>query len=274
MKTLTKNANAKINIGLQVLNKRSDNYHNINSIFIPISLCDIITISESIQFELRSNVQFNITDDENLVMKAAKKFNEALGINKAYSIKLQKEIPMQAGLGGGSADAAVVLKMLNEMNGNPFGDEYLAKLAIELGSDVPFFIFNKPAIAKGRGEILEFINFRREINVLVVFPNVNISTKEAYEALKRTQEQVQEIDYYSAFNTGNYGQIINDFEQFAIEKHKEIREIKDILYENGSFFALMSGSGSAVYGMFDSLEDMAIAAEKLDKYKTYFCKTI
>ncbi len=274
MKTLTKNANAKINIGLQVLNKRSDNYHNINSILIPISLCDIITISESIQFELRSNVQFNITDDENLVMKAAKKFNEALGINKAYSIKLQKEIPMQAGLGGGSADAAVVLKMLNEMNGNPFGDEYLAKLAIELGSDVPFFIFNKPAIAKGRGEILEFINFRREINVLVVFPNVNISTKEAYEALKRTQEQVQEIDYYSAFNTGNYGQIINDFEQFAIEKHKEIREIKDILYENGSFFALMSGSGSAVYGMFDSLEDMAIAAEKLDKYKTYFCKTI
>ncbi|HOQ48889.1 MAG TPA: 4-(cytidine 5'-diphospho)-2-C-methyl-D-erythritol kinase, partial [Candidatus Kapabacteria bacterium] len=187
MKTLTKNANAKINIGLQVLNKRSDNYHNINSIFIPISLCDIITISESIQFELRSNVQFNITDDENLVMKAAKKFNEALGINKAYSIKLQKEIPMQAGLGGGSADAAVVLKMLNEMNGNPFGDEYLAKLAIELGSDVPFFIFNKPAIAKGRGEILEFINFRREINVLVVFPNVNISTKEAYEALKRKQ---------------------------------------------------------------------------------------
>lgn len=274
MKTLTKNANAKINIGLQVLNKRSDNYHNINSIFIPISLCDIITINESIQFELRSNVQFNITDDENLVMKAAKKFNEALGINKAYSIKLQKEIPMQAGLGGGSADAAVVLKMLNEMNGNPFGDEYLAKLAIELGSDVPFFIFNKPAIAKGRGEILEFINFRREINVLVVFPNVNISTKEAYEALKRTQEQVQEIDYYSAFNTGNYGQIINDFEQFAIEKHKEIREIKDILYENGSFFALMSGSGSAVYGMFDSLEDMAIAAEKLDNYKTYFCKTI
>lgn len=274
MKTLTKNANAKINIGLQVLNKRSDNYHNINSIFIPISLCDIITISESIQFELRSNVQFNITDDENLVMKAAKKFNEALGINKAYSIKLQKEIPMQAGLGGGSADAAVVLKMLNEMNGNPFGDEYLAKLAIELGSDVPFFIFNKPAIAKGRGEILEFINFRREINVLVVFPNVNISTKEAYEALKRTQEQVQEIDFYSAFNTGHYNLIINDFEQYAIEKYKEIREIKDILYENGSFFALMSGSGSAVYGMFDSLEDMAIAAEKLDNYKTYFCKTI
>ncbi len=274
MKTLTKNANAKINIGLQVLNKRSDNFHNINSIFVPISLSDVITISENNQFELRSNVKFNITDDENLVIKAAKKFNESLGISKAYRIKLQKEIPMQAGLGGGSADAAVVLKMLNEMNGNPFSNEYLAKLALELGSDVPFFIYNKPVIARGRGEILQFINFRRDIHILVVFPNINISTKEAYEALHRTKEPLQEIDFYSAFHTGQYHLIRNDFEQYAIEKHKEIRQIKDILYENGSFFALMSGSGSAVYGMFNSLEEMAKTAEKLDTYKTYFCKTI
>ncbi len=274
MKTLTKNANAKINIGLQVLNKRKDNYHNINSIFVPISLCDEVTISESNQFELRSNVKFNIPDDENFVIKAAKKFNEALGISKSYKIRLNKEIPMQAGLGGGSADAAIVLKMLNEMNGNPFSDGYLAKLALEIGSDVPFFIFNKPAVVKGRGEILEFIEFKNDMNVLVVFPNVNISTKDAYEALQRTEEAVQEIDFYSALKAVQYQLIINDFEQYATQKHKEIKEIKDILYGNGSFFALMSGSGSAVYGMFHSLEEMAKTAEKLHNYKTYFCKTI
>lgn len=274
MKTLTKNANAKINIGLQILNKRKDNYHNINSIFVPISLCDEISISESNQFELRSNVQFYISDDENLVIKAAKKFNEALGISKSYRISLHKEIPMQAGLGGGSADAAIVLKMLNEMNGYPFSDGYLSKIALEIGSDVPFFIFNKSAIAKGRGEILEFIEFEHDMNVLVVFPNVNISTKEAYGALHRTEEPVQEIDFLTAFNTEQYHLIINDFEQYAIKKHKEIQEIKNILYENGSFFALMSGSGSAVYGLFDSLEEMIRTAERLHNYKKFFCKTI
>lgn len=274
MKTLTKKANAKINLGLQVLNKRQDGFHNINSIFAPINLYDEITINESDSFKLISNKDFGISNDENLVIKAAKKFNQAIGSSISYEIRLLKNIPMQAGLGGGSSDGATVLKMLNEMNGSPFTNEKLSEIALELGSDVPFFIHNRIAKACSRGEVLEFLNIKMNYDVLVVFPNLSISTRDAYSELKRTCEPVEEIDFKKALLDRDFSILINDFEALAIKKYPIIKEIKNTLIKSGSFFAMMSGSGSAVYGLFEDEQEMYVAEQKFTKFKTFMCKIL
>jgi|YNPMSStandDraft_1061717.scaffolds.fasta_scaffold01080_9 4-diphosphocytidyl-2-C-methyl-D-erythritol kinase len=274
MKTLTKKANAKINLGLQVLNKRTDGFHNINSIFAPISLYDEITIKESDYFNLQSNVDFGISDDENLVIKAAKKFNQVIGENISYEITLIKNIPMQAGLGGGSSDGATVLKMLNEMHNYPLNNEELSKIALELGSDVPFFIYNRIALATGRGEVLEFLDIELNWNVLVVFPNLNISTREAYSQLQRTGTLINEIDLKKGLFERDFSIFINDFEEYAIKKFSIIKKIKDELLKNGAFFASLSGSGSAIFGLFDDEQKMQEAAKKFLEFTTFLCKIL
>lgn len=274
MKTLTKKANAKINLGLQVLNKRTDGFHNINSIFAPISLDDEITIKESDYFNLQSNVDFGISDDENLVIKAAKKFNQVIGENISYEITLIKNIPMQAGLGGGSSDGATVLKMLNEMHNYPLNNEELSKIALELGSDVPFFIYNRIALATGRGEVLEFLDIELNWNVLVVFPNLNISTREAYSQLQRTGTLINEIDLKKGLFERDFSIFINDFEEYAIKKFSIIKKIKDELLKNGAFFASLSGSGSAIFGLFDDEQKMQEAAKKFLEFTTFLCKIL
>lgn len=274
MKTLTKKANAKINLGLQVLNKRIDGFHNINSIFAPISLYDEITIKESDYFNLQSNVDFGISDDENLVIKAAKKFNQVIGENISYEITLIKNIPMQAGLGGGSSDGATVLKMLNEMHNYPLNNEELSKIALELGSDVPFFIYNRIALATGRGEVLEFLDIELNWNVLVVFPNLNISTREAYSQLQRTGTLINEIDLKKGLFERDFSIFINDFEEYAIKKFSIIKKIKDELLKNGAFFASLSGSGSAIFGLFDDEQKMQEAAKKFLEFTTFLCKIL
>jgi len=274
MKTLTKKANAKINLGLQVLNKRTDGFHNINSIFAPISLYDEITIKESDYFNLQSNVDFGISDDENLVIKAAKKFNQVIGENISYEITLIKNIPMQAGLGGGSSDGATVLKMLNEMHDYPLNKEELSKIALELGSDVPFFIYNRIALATGRGEVLEFLDIELNWNVLVVFPNLNISTREAYSQLQRTGTLINEIDLKKGLFERDFSIFINDFEEYAIKKFSIIKKIKDELLKNGAFFASLSGSGSAIFGLFDDEQKMQEAAKKFLEFTTFLCKIL
>jgi len=274
MKTLTKKANAKINLGLQVLNKRTDGFHNINSIFAPISLYDEITIKESDYFNLQSNVDFGISDDENLVIKAAKKFNQVIGENISYEITLIKNIPMQAGLGGGSSDGATVLKMLNEMHNYPLNNEELSKIALELGSDVPFFIYNRIALATGRGEVLEFLDIELNWNVLVVFPNLNISTREAYSQLQRTGTLINEIDLKKGLFERDFSIFINDFEEYAIKKFSIIKKIKDELLKNGAFFASLSGSGSAIFGLFDDEQKMQEAVKKFLEFTTFLCKIL
>lgn len=274
MKTLSKKANAKINLGLQVLNKRNDNYHNINTIFIPIDLYDEIILTEGNKFEIISNVDFGIPTEKNLMTVAAKKFLEATGFNSAFKIQIKKQIPMQAGLGGGSSNAATILTMLNEYYNKPLTTEKLLTIAYEIGSDVPFFIYNKPALARGRGEILQPLDYHPNWYVLVIFPNVQISTKEAYLSLNRTNVKIQEENFLHHLLNNDFLHIYNDFEQFAIQKFPEISDIKQKLLENGSFFAQLSGSGSAIYGLFDNFSKMSKAAEKFENYKTFLCKTL
>lgn len=276
MKTLTKNANAKINLGLQVLNKREDGYHNINSIFLPVSLSDEIHISESKQYSLVSNVSFDIPDDDNLVIRAAKLINRYVNKNNCVKINLRKHIPSGAGLGGGSSDAATVLKAMNELFEYYLSNEELASLGLELGSDVPFFIYNRPVIAKGRGEDFTFIDFKLSNRILIIYPNIHISTPAAYKSLGRTSTAPKEIDYLSILNSPSidFNDFSNDFEEFAIKTYPEIAKIKNELLKNGAFFALMSGSGSSVFGLFEKASEAVEASLAFKKYCTYVCHTL
>lgn len=275
MKTLTKFANAKINLGLQVLNKRSDGFHNINTFFVPISLADKITITESDAYSLECNVDFNIPDEKNLAIIAAKLLNHYCDSNQKVKVIIDKQIPHGAGLGGGSSDAAAVLCGMNELFSFGLCQEELATIGLQIGSDVPFFIYNEPAIATGRGEQFQFHKFSPDCSLLLVFPNINIATGLAYKALARTNEEMEITEFYKYIKENKISDyhkyIYNDFEGFAIENHSEIGEIKNKLVQNGSIFALMSGSGSSIFGLFDSDESAIAAASDFKQYRTFVC---
>ncbi len=275
MKTLTKYANAKINLGLQVLNKRRDGFHNINTYFAPITLSDEITVEEAEDYSLECNINFNIPDEKNLAVIAAKLFNHYSDTERAVKIKIMKNIPHGAGLGGGSSDAASVLLAMNELSGCKLSQEELATIGLQIGSDVPFFIFNKPAIATGRGENFEFRRFLPDCSILLIFPNKSISTAGAYGALGRTEQAREITEFYRYLKNvpiEDYSKYIyNDFEDFAIETYPEIGLIKAELIKNGSIFALMSGSGSSVYGLFRNESEARRTALLFGQYKTFVC---
>lgn len=278
MKTLTKFANAKINLGLQVLNKRTDGFHNINTFFVPISLSDELIIEESSDYALSCDVEFGIPLEKNLAIIAAKLFNHYANTNHKVKLNLKKNIPHGAGLGGGSSDAAAVLLGMNELFETGLSGEELATIGLQIGSDVPFFIYNKPAIARGRGEQFDFKDFKNECVLLLVFPNINIPTADAYKALNRKTEPIEEIDFYKAIATCDidvYNQVIvNDFEEYAVRAYPPIGEIKQKLLDNGSIFALMSGSGSCVFGLFECRENAEKASAFFEEYKTFVCNFI
>ncbi|MEJ5350073.1 MAG: 4-(cytidine 5'-diphospho)-2-C-methyl-D-erythritol kinase [Melioribacteraceae bacterium] len=251
-------APAKINIGLRVLEKRDDGYHNIYTLFYPIKdLYDTITFELSDNFEFNSNLSVAKNDDDNLIIKSKRLLEKIFNKNFNVKINLIKRIPIGGGLGGGSSDAAATLISLNELFKLGLSYEQLISLALELGSDVPFFIKALPAIGKSRGEILEHIEIKNEFPVLIVNPNISISTKEVYQSIK------PKYDYYDYKeiihdNILNYSlmkeNIINDFEEAVFQKYPEIKNIKDTLYKEGAIYASMSGTGSTVFGFFDNYE--------------------
>lgn len=266
-------APAKINIGLRVLEKRSDGYHNIYTLFYPIKdLYDTITFELSEKFEFSSNLKITDNEDDNLIIKAKNLLEKFYDKRINVKINLIKRIPIGAGLGGGSSDAAATLISLNELFNFGLSYEELVKLSLELGSDIPFFIKALPAIGKGRGENLEFITIDNELPVLIVNPKIHISTKAAYESII---PEPNFIDYKAVLrnNLLNYSmmkeKIINDFEKVIFEWHPEIKEIKEDLYKYGAVYASMSGTGSTVFGFFD---DYTKAQEAISHFpQKYFC---
>ncbi len=278
MKSLTKFANAKINLGLEVLNKRDDGYHNINTIFAPISLCDELVITKSDSYELFCNIDFNLPIEKNLAIKAAIMLNNKLGKNDTVSIKLTKNIPSGAGLGGGSSDAASVLTAMNELFDYGLSKDKLAEIAIEVGADVPFFIYNKPAKASGRGELFEFLDLKLTGHILIVYPNISISTAGAYKSLKRGTAPINGSDFVSALSSCNSEvfrvKLFNNFEENTFKEFPDIERIKNALYNYGSNFALMSGSGSSVFGLFDEEETAKRAELNFARDETFICQFI
>jgi 4-diphosphocytidyl-2-C-methyl-D-erythritol kinase len=244
--------NAKINLGLHIIAKRKDGYHEIETCMVPIPLYD------ALEMILDKNSNWNssgldIPGDpkENLILKAEKLLRKDFQGLPNLNIHLHKNIPMGAGLGGGSADGAFALKLMNNLFDLHLDDFFMEEYAAQLGSDCPFFIENTPKIARGRGEILEPIDLSLEGTYLVLInPGIHIGTKEAYAGVTPASPKVK-LEEVLADRSRWKAELVNDFEPSIFKNHPEIAEIKEKMYEAGAFYSAMSGSGSSVFGLFE-----------------------
>lgn len=245
-------SNAKINIGLYITEKRSDGYHNLETIFYPVKLYDVIELNSSEELSLDTYGIEIPEQGENLCIKAYNLLKADFPKIKPYKINLLKNIPIGAGLGGGSSNASYVLKALNELNSLSLSDLELSKYAARLGADCPFFIVNKPVFATGIGN--DFSDVKIDLSsyyIIIIKPDIHISTAEAYANITPSTPQV---DLRNAIQLPiqewKYN-IVNDFEIGIFDKYPQIAAIKHALYEKGAIYASMSGSGSSVFGIFN-----------------------
>ncbi|AFK02763.1 4-diphosphocytidyl-2-C-methyl-D-erythritolkinase [Emticicia oligotrophica DSM 17448] len=253
--------NAKINIGLNIVEKRSDGFHNIESVFYPVEWCDALEILPN-QDQTANEAIFQSTglsipgnESSNLCLKAWHLLQDQ--ISTPPTIHLHKVIPMGAGLGGGSADGAFTLRMLNEVYQLNLSNDQLKDFARKLGSDCAFFIENKPVFCYNKGD--EFEDFSLNLKgkfIVLVNPDIHISTAEAYSGVS---PQKPEISLKTALSEpiSNWKTIVkNDFEEKLLLKYPTIAEVKESLYVAGAVYASMTGSGSTVYGIFENEIDL------------------
>ena len=259
--------NCKINLGLQIIRRRNDGYHDLQTVFYPAKIYDALEVIQDpgesmkkIQGKLGTEwLQFDCTGLDvgndpasNLCVKAFQLLKKDFPQIPYSQMHLHKTIPIGAGLGGGSADGAFTLLLLNQKFGLGISREMLLDYALQIGSDCPFFIINKPCYATGRGEFLEHISFDlSSYRFMIVHPGIHINTSQVFsevipsDATKSIKEIIQQpIETWR-------NELKNDFEEPIFKKYPEIKKIKNDLYQSGSIYASMSGSGSAVYGIFE-----------------------
>ena len=243
--------NAKINIGLNVVSKREDGYHNLETIFYPVSLSDALEIAQSDKLEFSaSGICIDGDPENNLVVKAYQLLKKVYQL-PPVKMHLHKVIPFGAGLGGGSADAAFAIKMLNNYFQLNLSDEKLEEYAAQIGADCPFFIQNKTTFASGNGNQFEPINLDLSpYQIVLVKPNIAVSTPEAFRNIKPVEPDfnLREIENLPIEEWRN--EVKNDFEKSVFQQYPQIELLKNILYEQGAVYASMSGSGAAVFGIF------------------------
>lgn len=271
MKKIVIKSPAKINFGLNIVAKREDGFHNIETIFYPIELHDVLTFKKAAEFSFTCNNKEIQTDENNLVIKALRLVEQLVKREIAVSITLEKNIPLGAGLGGGSSNAAHTLLSINELFKLQINKETLNKFALQLGSDVPFFLHPVPSFATSRGEILSPIDFEITKPILLVNPGIHISTKWAYENITPKIPEFQSSELRSNVDSeiaSLNGKVVNDFEEIAFTTHPQLAEIKKNMSEFNAEFVLMSGSGSTMFGIFPD-NDSAQEAQ-LFFSKTYF----
>lgn len=266
--------NSKINIGLNVVEKRKDGYHNLETVFYPINLQDALEI-ENIEgqapdcgYQLKvAGTILDGTPDDNLIIKAYKLLKKDFDL-PPISIYLYKHIPTGAGLGGGSSDAAYMIKALNGRYKLGLSVEKMEEYAVMLGADCPFFINNKPVFATGIGNVFQPINLSLKGKTLIlVKPDIFVSTRDAYSAVTPKAPEKSLTELLSQPIETWKDSVVNDFEASVFPKYPEIAAIKDKLYDLGAVYASMSGSGSSVYGIFDA------PVENVDeKFAGYFCR--
>jgi len=264
---------SKINIGLNVVEKRDDGFHNLQTVFYPLLLSDKLSFQKSNKLELNSNTDFLNNLDNNLIIKAIRILENKTGVEIKVKIFIEKFIPIGGGLGGGSSNAATTLKAINRLFKLGLSYENLITLSLELGSDVPFFLNHNPAYAESKGEKLFPLNLEIQYPIVIVNPGINISTRWAFERVTpekakqnlRAIVDTQKIDFH---NMKTY--VKNDFEPVVFKEYPLIEKIKSDLYEKGAQFALMSGTGSTVYGIFSNLQKANWAEEHFKPfYFTY-----
>jgi 4-diphosphocytidyl-2-C-methyl-D-erythritol kinase len=255
---------AKINLGLYILQKRDDGYHELETVFYPVRhLRDILEIvvnrdpkPETDLIFTTSGLTIEGSSDQNLCIKAYRLLKKDFPDLPAICMHLHKHIPMGAGLGGGSSDGAFTLRLLNQKFNLQLSNEQLLNYALQLGSDCPFFIYDHPCLGKGRGEILSPVDFSLDdYQIIIVHPGIHVSTAEAFKKLNRTndyQDQREEILGILKLPVADWrNKLINDFQETVCILHPEIDSILKQFYDKGAIYASLSGSGSAVYGIFE-----------------------
>lgn len=263
---------AKINIGLNILNKRNDGFHNLETIFYPLNLYDELYFSKSSEFSFISNDEQLNQEKTNLIIKAKEllEFNTQEKLN--VRIKLIKNIPIGAGLGGGSSNAATTLLALNKLFNLKFNDKKICEFALQLGSDVPFFINPVPSFAESRGEILYPININLNTYLLIVNPGIHVATKWAFSLIKPDNPRLS-LKSFIDKESCNLEDIMkiasNDFEKVVFEHFSEIKKIKYKMLDLGAQHSMMTGTGSTVWALFDD-EEAAYQTELYFKCKNYF----
>lgn len=247
--------NAKINIGLSVTERRTDGYHNLETVFYPVGLRDVLELNREegpkrVCYFENTGIAIDCPEDKNLVVRAYKLLASAYDL-PAVRINLFKTIPFGAGLGGGSSDAAYTLKALNEYFELRISEKGLENYASRLGSDCAFFIRNRPAFASGKGDVLEDMALELdEYEIVIVKPDCKVSTAEAYAGISPAKAvfNLRELNLLPL--TAWRKQVKNDFETTVFAKYPAIRKVKEELYNRGALYASMTGSGAGVFGIF------------------------
>lgn len=251
-------AHAKINLGLRIIGRRADGYHDIETIFHRVSLHDGLELEASGQIEVTSSSPEAPGGEGNLCYQAVRLLQDHLNVRAGARIHIQKAIPVGAGLGGGSSDAALVLRELPRLWGIEVTDESLREMALKLGSDVPYFLGAGSALARGRGEQLQYIRLSIPFVILLCYPNIHVSTAWAYRQARvsGTGPDLLGLLQQGLEHPALLQQSLqNDFEPTVLAAHPEIRRAKEEMLEGGALYASLSGSGSSVFGFFRTEEE-------------------
>ena len=258
---------AKINLGLNIVERRPDGYHNLETVFYPVPIKDVLEVfpmdekfPSSVDCDLKvSNIQIEGDEQKNLVVRAYQLLKQDFPQQmQRVHAHLFKRIPTQAGMGGGSSDCAVMISLLNDLFGLGLNNQQMIDYAARLGADCPFFVLNRPVYAEGIGERMQPIHLDLSSWVLaIVRPNIPVSTKEAFSYIhpKRPAKNCREIVAQPVETWRD--ELTNDFETSVFQIHPEIGQIKDDLYQMGAVYAAMSGSGSALFGLFRKSVDLS-----------------
>ena len=254
-------ANCKINLGLDVLRRRADGYHDLETVMLPVvGLYDILNverIDEGVEFR-GEGIVVDCPADKNLCVRAARLMQERYGVG-GVAITLDKRVPFGAGLGGGSSDATAVIMAINEIYNLGLDSPTLASLAAELGSDTPFFVYNRAMLCKGRGEVMEKIDVDLSgLWLVVAKPESGVSTAEAYRGVRPATPETPLTELLKRPIEEWQGSVVNDFEPHILAAHKDIADIKSSLIDAGALYASMSGSGSAVFALFSDKPELSL----------------
>ena len=252
-------AYAKINLALDVFNIRDDGYHDINSIMVPVNFYDELEIRINDEDVYECNKRFIHFNDNNSIIKMINVLKQRFDINDNYYINLNKVVPIQAGLGGGTSDAASTLRILKKLYNLNLSQDDEREICLSVGADVLFNYYNRPAVVSGIGDRIEFFNMKKDYDVLIIKPKSGVSTKEAYSALDMNVCDHPNIDILkNALIDGSNidGLLGNSLEQPALLLNKDVFEIKNMLKNAGARNVLMSGSGSSVFAISENSEEI------------------
>lgn len=254
-------ANCKINLGLHVLRKREDGYHDLETVMLPVAglydVVDVDAIGSGVEFT-GVGIEVDCPEDKNLCVRAARLMQSRYDIG-GVAIRLDKRVPFGAGLGGGSSDATAVIVAINEIYGLGLDKSILALLSAELGSDTPFFVYNRPMLCEGRGEIMSEVDVDlRGLWLVVVKPPFGVSTGEAYGGVKPRIPDYCLISLIDKPIEQWQGSVVNDFEPHILLAHPTIATLKEELLRSGALYASMSGSGSALFALYDHEPELAL----------------